>query len=101
MNLRFKNLVFLLLLCLGANEIVAQSTIKGKVKDENGMPLPGVNLVLKDTTSGAVSDFDGNYEIVNIADGTYTLNVSFLGYSKIVPLYLKIVPFALKHHLNE
>ena len=83
MNLRFKNLVFLLLLCLGANEIVAQSTIKGKVKDENGMPLPGVNLVLKDTTSGAVSDFDGNYEIVNIADGTYTLNVSFLGYSKI------------------
>ncbi|MFC2110548.1 SusC/RagA family TonB-linked outer membrane protein, partial [Bacteroidota bacterium] len=42
-----------------------QQTIKvtGKITDENGMPLPGVNIVIKGKAIGSVTDFDGNYTI--------------------------------------
>ncbi|WP_434036510.1 SusC/RagA family TonB-linked outer membrane protein [Formosa sp. 4Alg 33] len=37
--------------------------IEGTIIDDSGMPIPGVNVLLKGTTKGTVSDFDGNYEI--------------------------------------
>ena len=45
-------------------------------------PLPGVNLVLEGTTLGAVSDLNGQYAIINIAPGSYTLRASMMGYSQ-------------------
>jgi len=60
--------------------IIAQSSIKGAVKDSYGEPLPGVNIILKETSKGAVTDFDGNYEISNVSDGTYILSATFIGY---------------------
>ncbi|WP_411766758.1 TonB-dependent receptor [Winogradskyella sp. A3E31] len=60
--------------------IFAQSTISGKVVDETGLPVTGVNLILDGTTKGAVSDFDGVYAITNVDDGTYTLRASYLGF---------------------
>lgn len=59
----------------------AQSSISGKVLDENSMPLPGVNVIIDGTTLGAVSDLDGNYTISNVEDGTYTLVGSYLGFT--------------------
>lgn len=52
--------------------------ITGKVSDEKGEPLPGVNVVVKGTTTGAVTDFDGNY-VVNVPDNA-VLVYSFVGY---------------------
>ena len=40
-----------------------QKTVTGNVVDEGGVPLPGVNIVIKGTTSGIQTDFDGNYAI--------------------------------------
>jgi len=40
-----------------------QSTISGKVVDNYGTPLPGVNVLEKNTSNGVVTDFDGNYSI--------------------------------------
>lgn len=40
-----------------------QKTITGNVVDEGGVPLPGVNILIKGTTSGIQTDFDGNYAI--------------------------------------
>ncbi len=60
--------------------ILAQSSIKGTVKDSYGEALPGVNIILKETNKGAITDFDGNYEISNVGDGTYILNTSSIGY---------------------
>lgn len=54
-------------------------TISGKISDQTG-PLPGVNIVVKGTTTGAISDFDGNYSIN--APSTGTLVFSYLGYAK-------------------
>ena len=38
--------------------------IQGQVNDESGMPLPGVNVFIKGTTVGTVTDMDGNYSLV-------------------------------------
>lgn len=72
----------LLLLMMSVSTIAAQSAISGKISDQSGMPLGGVNVILDGTTQGAVSDFDGNYTIENVESGTYTLNATYLGYSK-------------------
>ncbi len=54
-----------------------QKTITGQVIDSDGVPLPGVNVVIKGTTTGVQSDFDGNYSIV--ANEGQVLVFSYLG----------------------
>ncbi len=54
--------------------------ITGTVTAEDGIPLPGASIVLKGTSTGGVSDFDGNFSLrVNNAAGK-VLTVSYLGY---------------------
>ncbi|MCK8522124.1 TonB-dependent receptor [Aquimarina sp. D1M17] len=54
----------LILLCLISSTVLAQmKTVTGTVTDEDGLPLPGVNIIIKDTNRGTQSDFDGNYAI--------------------------------------
>uniref|UniRef100_UPI0032171760 TonB-dependent receptor n=1 Tax=uncultured Draconibacterium sp. TaxID=1573823 RepID=UPI0032171760 len=55
-----------------------QGEVTGKVTDENGEPLPGVTIVIKGTSSGTVTNFDGNYTIANVASGDVLL-FSFVG----------------------
>ncbi len=62
----------------------AQNTIKAKIIDENNEPLIGATALIQGTTKGAVSDLDGNVEITNVADGTYTLKISFYGYENLL-----------------
>lgn len=55
-------LVFVFL--LSSNLIIAQSkSVTGTIVDNNGVPIPGVNVVEKGTTNGASADFDGKYSI--------------------------------------
>ena len=61
----------------------AQSfTLSGKVVDENKNPLAGASILVKEIKKGASTDFEGNFSF-NLEKGTYTLEVSFLGYSTI------------------
>jgi iron complex outermembrane receptor protein len=58
-----------------------QTTIKGKITDgETGGPLVGVTIVVKGTTVGTTSDFDGNYQLT--AEKGATIAFSFIGYKK-------------------
>ncbi|WNH12582.1 TonB-dependent receptor [Thalassobellus suaedae] len=70
--------------CFFVNSQVSaqESNITGKVVDENGMPLPGVSILLEGTSKGAVSDFDGNFSVNNVEAGTYSLIASYIGYTK-------------------
>lgn len=71
---------FLLLGVIFCLPIYGQNTsnLKGTVSDESGVPLPGVSIIIKNTTKGTATDFDGNYSIaVNTND---VLVFSFLGY---------------------
>ncbi|MFP4844967.1 SusC/RagA family TonB-linked outer membrane protein [Winogradskyella sp. PE311] len=57
----------------------AQNTVSGVVKDASGMPIPGVSVVQKGTTSGTYTDFDGNYTI-ELTLGDEILLFSYVGF---------------------
>ena len=58
--------------------------IQGKVIDEKtGTPLPSVNVIIKGTRLGAVTDTEGRYSISKIPPGKYTLIASMVGYKKL------------------
>ena len=63
MRTKFK--VFCTLLCVLFSQVLLaqESEITGTVTDNNNMPLPGVNVVIKNTSTGTQTDFDGNYSI--------------------------------------
>jgi TonB-linked SusC/RagA family outer membrane protein len=67
-------------LACASSEVLAQErTISGKVTSvEDGEGLPGVNVVVKGTTDGTVTDADGNYSIV-VRPGYTTLTFTFIG----------------------
>ena len=71
---------FLLVVCSFFPFLVdAQTTgkIAGTITDQNGEPLPGVNVRLVDTDQGNATNVNGEYFILNIKPGTYTLLVSY------------------------
>ncbi|WP_205461835.1 SusC/RagA family TonB-linked outer membrane protein [Mangrovibacterium lignilyticum] len=55
-----------------------QSQVSGNVTDDTGAPLPGVTVVVKGTTNGTITDFDGNYTLGNIGQND-VLVFSFVG----------------------
>jgi len=57
----FMMLVLLVFNFTGA--LAQEKTISGTITDQSGLPLPGVNIIVKGTTNGTQSDFDGNYSI--------------------------------------
>ncbi|MFV0266444.1 MAG: carboxypeptidase-like regulatory domain-containing protein, partial [Draconibacterium sp.] len=69
-------------IALRADEVTAsgdqQLTVSGVVKDTGGEPLPGVSVVIKGTTQGTITDFDGKYSIPNVP-GDAILQFSFVG----------------------
>lgn len=54
------------------------ASVKGTVKDANGLPLAGASVVLEGTKRGTTTDASGNYEI-KVAPGNYTLIISYVG----------------------
>jgi TonB-linked SusC/RagA family outer membrane protein len=57
----------------------AQKSVMGTVTDESGLPIPGVNIVKKNTTEGTITDIDGKYSIQNVKD-TDILVFNFIGF---------------------
>ncbi len=76
-----------MLLLAAFTQIAAQETgsIAGKLADKemNNEPLAFANVLIKGTTKGTTSDFDGLYEIPDLEPGTYTVVFSFLGYETV------------------
>ncbi len=54
-------------------------TITGIITDENGEPLIGASVLVKGTSTGTITDFDGRYSIP-VPEGTTTLTISYTGY---------------------
>jgi TonB-linked SusC/RagA family outer membrane protein len=55
-----------------------EKTITGTVTDEQGVPLPGVNVTVKNTTIGTITDLDGNFELT-VPENTEAVVISFIG----------------------
>ena len=58
----------------------AISEVSGKVMDRQGQPIPGVNVVVKGSTIGTITDMNGNFSIA-LPSGANTLTFSFIGYA--------------------
>lgn len=76
-----KKTLILFLLIFGVFSILsAQRTISGTIKDQSGEPLIGASLLIKGTSTGTISDFDGGYSLT-VPEGATTLVVSYTGFS--------------------
>ena len=53
--------------------------ISGRIVSQDGEPLPGVNIVVAGTSTGIITDIDGNYKIT-VPDGYTKISVSYIGY---------------------
>ena len=75
----FKKGLMLLFMAISSLFAYAQQTIGGVVVDEAGEPLIGVSILIKGTTNGSITDFDGNFTLsgVNAKD---VLVFSYIGY---------------------
>src|ERR1700716_3128078 len=77
-------LAFFLNLAVWTCSIVAQQNtgrINGLVTDTSGAILPGATVEVQSNGLRAVSDSQGQFSIPNVAPGTYTLKVSYVGFS--------------------
>ena len=70
---------FVVGLFLSAGAFAQQITVKGIVKDSSGEPIIGANVVVKGTTNGTITDFDGNFQLS--ANTGEIIQFSFIGYT--------------------
>jgi outer membrane receptor protein involved in Fe transport len=80
-----KQLLSFSLFLIFSSSLFAQSgKINGFITDNNGEPLPGVNIVIDGTMQGTAAQGDGFYQILNVKPGTYTLKATYIGFSQIL-----------------
>ena len=77
---RALSLAVMLMIMISTSRAFAQGTVTGRVSDEEGTAIPGVNVIVKGTSSGTTTDSDGQYSLA-VADNNATLAFSFIGFS--------------------
>ncbi|MEX2591577.1 MAG: SusC/RagA family TonB-linked outer membrane protein, partial [Anditalea sp.] len=75
-----RRLLFLIFI-FTSHHAYTQTAITGTVVDETGRSIPGVNIMVENSTTGTVTDIDGNYSI-SVPDQSEALIFSFIGYQK-------------------
>ena len=63
-----------------ASQLYSQTTIKGKLRDNKGKPIPGASVSIKDSYDGGVADSLGNYKFSTTEKGDQTLIATNIGY---------------------
>ncbi|MCK5466906.1 MAG: carboxypeptidase-like regulatory domain-containing protein, partial [Cyclobacteriaceae bacterium] len=72
-------LLSMVLMIAFSGHVMAQRTVAGEVTgEEDGTPVPGVNVIVKGTSAGTVTDIDGKYQI-GVPDDGGILVFSFIG----------------------
>ncbi|MBN2029634.1 carboxypeptidase-like regulatory domain-containing protein, partial [bacterium] len=92
---RYPVIAVLLVLCLlsGASWLAAGTTgkIVGTVIDHStNEPLVGANVLLVGTSMGSATDVNGNYMIINVPPGIYSVKVSMIGYNTLITEHVKL-----------
>lgn len=89
----FIKICYTILLCFVlSSQIFSQSgKIAGKITDgATGEELPFVNVIVLETNFGAATDISGNYFIINIPPGTYSIKASAIGYNSVTVQNVKV-----------
>lgn len=73
--------------------------VMGQVTDTSGMPLPGANVMIKGTSLGTLTDFDGNYSL-EVHNGK-ELEITYLGFTSFeIPIYSSIINCRLEEDVQ-
>ena len=81
MDTRRTSLLLLWTVLLAPMVVHAQTgTVAGTVRDEAGVPLPGINVALEGTTQGDATDLNGRYRIRQVQAGSYVVRASAIGF---------------------
>lgn len=76
---RGKCMTLLCALAMGANAYAQGLTVKGHVVDENNEPIIGANILVKGTTNGTITDYDGNFTL-EVSDKNAIIRIGYIGY---------------------
>lgn len=76
-----KTFFIILFLTFGTLSIYSQGSVKGKLVDEDGNGVPFVNVYIKSISQGTASNIGGLFEMKDLANGTYEISFSSLGYT--------------------
>ena len=80
--IKFQTLLKCVFLIIATVQAGTDGTIRGKVTDADGVPLPGANVYVPAVGVGAAADMEGSYIILNIPVGDYDVVVQMMGYQK-------------------
>ena len=94
---RYTLSVWCLLFFFSIGMFAQQLTVKGNVKDATGEPVIGASVLVKGTTNGTITDFDGNFELPNV-ESDASIEITFVGY---LPQTLKASSSPLNVILKE
>lgn len=72
---------FVLLLCVFS---YSQTTIKGTITDNSGIPLPGANIFIEESARGTTSDFEGKYTLTTDQNPPFDIVISFTGFENVI-----------------
>lgn len=82
-------LAIIAFILIGTQHVFSQEdSVSGTVTDQSNMPLPGVTVLVKGTTNGALTDFDGNYELQGLSKGNI-LVFSYVGMQTIEKIVIE------------
>lgn len=91
-------LLFLSTENLFATSLLAGGKIAGKITDSNtGEPIPGANVLIEGTNIGAATDLNGEYFILNISPGIYSVKASIIGYKTVIQTGVEV---SINHTTN-
>ncbi len=85
MRLSLQSAITIFLFFFITHAVFAQAgKIAGKIIDaQTGEALPFVNVIVEGTSTGAATDIDGNYFIINLSPGKYSVKASAIGYNSV------------------
>ncbi|WP_422861823.1 TonB-dependent receptor [Flagellimonas sp. W118] len=76
-----KYLNLFILIFIPVSFMAQTGNVQGTISDENGIYVPGANVIISELSKGAITDFDGRFTLLNIPEGSHTIQISYLGYA--------------------
>ncbi|MDA0882932.1 MAG: TonB-dependent receptor, partial [Bacteroidetes bacterium] len=81
---KVSSLLILIFGLMTMSSFAQDSSVLGKVLDDQGEGLPFANVLIESIGIGVATDFDGNYRLAGVPPGTYTIKYTFVGYDSVV-----------------
>jgi len=84
-------ITFALIISIIPGLLAQQAALKGRVIDAvNNEPLPFVNVIVSGTTIGAITDIDGNFQLIGLSPGFVRIQASFVGYQSALSTQIEV-----------